>query len=123
MTHAISWFEIPVENFERAKTFYEEILSSSITEIPMPDVRYGVFSYDPENNGVGGGLIESKNFKPSIDGSILYLNGGEDCALSISKVESAGGKIIFPKTDIGENGFIGHFIDTEGNKIGIHSMK
>jgi len=51
------------------------------------------------------------------------LNGGEDLSIALSKVESAGGKILLPKTAIGPNGFMAHILDTEGNKVALHSMK
>ncbi len=123
MTNAISWFEIPVKNYERAKQFYESVTSSKIKDHHMPEqnIKYGMFHYDNDNNGVGGGLIEGKDQVPTTDGPTIYLNGGEDLSKPLSKVIDAGGKIIMPKTDIGENGFMAQFIDTEGNRIALHS--
>lgn len=124
MKHAINWFEIPVKNYERAKQFYTTVMDSEITDHHMPEqnMKYGMFSYDNDNNGVGGGLIEAEGQKPTSDGCTLYLNGGEDLSISLAKVESSGGKIIIPKTDIGENGFMAQFLDTEGNRIALHSF-
>ena len=121
MKNAINWFEIPAINFDRAKTFYEIILDTKIGEMPFPYGKYGIIAYDQE--GVGGGLVQSEGHEPSAQGTIVYLNGGEDLALPLSKVEQAGGKIIMPKTSIGENGFMAHFMDTEGNRVALHSMK
>lgn len=121
MKNAINWFEIPVTDFIRAKKFYETILGAEITEMPFPDGKYGILPSDMQ--GVGGGLAQGEGFVPSDKGTIVYLNGGEDLNLSLNKVEAAGGKIIFPKTSIGENGFMAHFIDTEGNRVALHSMK
>jgi len=111
MSNAISWFEIPVKNFERAKSFYKTMLATEI----------GVFSYDEDNNKVGGAIIEMEGYEPSQQGVHVYLNGGDDLAAPLSRVEAAGGKIVMPKTDIGENGFMAQFLDTEGNKIALHS--
>lgn len=122
MINAINWFEIPVTDFTRAKKFYETILGAEIMEMPFPDGKYGMLPCDMEN-GVGGGLVQGEGFEPSDKGSIVYLNGGDDLNVSLSKVEGAGGKIIFPKTSIGENGFMAHFIDTEGNRVALHSMQ
>jgi len=122
MLNAINWFEIPVTDFTRAKKFYETILGVEIMEIPFPGGRYGMLPADM-NSGVGGGLAQGEGFEPSDKGTIVYLNGGEDLSVSLSKVEQAGGKIIMPKTSIGENGFMAHFIDTEGNRVALHSMK
>ena len=76
-----------------------------------------------KSGGVGGGLAQGEGFEPSDKGTIVYLNGGEDLSVSLRKVEQAGGKIIMPKTTIGGNGFMAHFIDTEGNRVALHSMK
>ena len=122
MTNAINWFEIPVTDFTRAKKFYETILAAEIMEMPFPDGRYGMLPADMEK-GVGGGLVQGEGFEPSDKGTIVYLNGGDDLSGSLSRVEQAGGKIIMPKTSIGQNGFMALFIDTEGNKVALHSMK
>ena len=122
MINAINWFEIPVTDFERAKKFYETLFNAEIMEMPFPGGRYGMLPSDMQN-GVGGGLAQGEGFEPSDKGTIVYLNGGEDLAEPLSRVENAGGKIIFPKTSIGANGYMAHFIDTEGNRVALHSMK
>lgn len=124
MKHVVSWFEIPVKNYERAKQFYSTVLNSEIVDHHMPEqhVKYGMFPYDKDNNGVGGGLIEAEGQTPTTDGPTIYLNGGEDLSVPLGKVESSGGKITMPKTDIGENGFMAQFLDTEGNRIALHSF-
>lgn len=121
MKNSINWFEIPALDFERAKKFYETVLDTKIGEMHFPDGRYGIIAHDMES--VGGGLVQAEGYEPSNKGTIVYLNGGEDLTEPLSRVESAGGKIILPKTSIGGNGFMAHFIDTEGNKIALHSMK
>ena len=125
MKNAINWFEIPVTNYERAKKFYNTILDVEIMDYHMPEkkMKYGIFPYDMENNAVGGAIAQMEEMKPSTDGSTVYLNGGDDLNVALSKVVSAGGQIIMPKTDINENGFIAQFIDTEGNRVALHSMK
>lgn len=123
MKNAINWFEIPVKNYERAKQFYNTVLNTEISDFHMPEqnMKYGMFAYDNDNNGVGGGIIEAEGQTPTTDGPTIYLNGGENLSVGLAKVETAGGKITMPKTDIGENGFIAQFIDTEGNKMALHS--
>ncbi|WP_209405433.1 VOC family protein [Pseudozobellia sp. WGM2] len=121
MTNAINWFEIPVKNFERAKSFYATVLAVEINEIPMPDSKYGVFPYDSDNNKVGGAIMQMNGAEPSDEGVTVYLNGGDNLATPLARVEKAGGKVLIPKTDIGENGYMAHFLDTEGNKIAFHS--
>lgn len=122
MTNAINWFEIPVTDFTRAKKFYETILGVEIMEMPFPGGKYGMLPADMQT-GVGGGLAQGEGFEPSDKGTIVYLNGGEDLSVGLGKVNQAGGKIIMPKTSIGQNGFMAHFIDTEGNRVALHSMK
>jgi predicted enzyme related to lactoylglutathione lyase len=73
-------------------------------------------------DGVGGGFVQGEGYTPSTEGSVVYLNAGEDLAVALAKVEGAGGQVLVPKTGIGENGFMAFFLDTEGNKVGLHSM-
>jgi uncharacterized protein len=122
MKNSINWFEIPVKNFKRAKTFYTILLGSEIQEMPHPTYKYGILPGDMQN-GITGGIVEGEGFEPSMKGPLIYLNGGEDLSVPLSKVETAGGKILLPKTSIGGNGFMAHIVDTEGNKIALHSMK
>ncbi len=122
MKNSLNWFEIPVTDFTRAKLFYETLFDAAIMEMPFPDGKYGMFPSDMQN-GVGGAIAQGDGFEPSNKGTIVYLNGGDDLNIPLSKIENAGGKIIMPKTAIGENGFMAHFIDTEGNRVALHSMK
>lgn len=126
MTNAIAWFEIPVTDFARAHKFYSALLNEEMPtmKIPMPGgmAYYGMFKKDIPEEGVGGAIVKMEGFEPSANGSLIFLPGGEDLTEALNRVEPAGGKIIFPKTDIGENGFMAHFFDTEGNRIALHSF-
>ncbi len=122
MTNTVNWFEIPATDFARAKKFYAAVLETEITDMPMDNMQYGVFPFDNTNPGAGGAIMQMEGVKPSQDGTTVYLNGGEDLTGALNRVEPAGGKIIMPKTSIGENGFMAQFIDTEGNKVALHSM-
>ena len=120
--HALSWFEIPATNFNRAKAFYEAVLGRTIEPMVMGPTTMGFLSSDP--NAVGGAIVHSEDAEPSKLGTTVYLNGGDDLAPMLSRVERAGGSIAVPKTEIGNDfGFFAHFIDTEGNKVGLHSMR
>ena len=123
MKNAINWFEIPVTDFDRAKKFYEMLFGSELHVMEAMGMKSGFFPADMMNGGVGGSIIAGENYAPSKKGTLIYLNGGEDLAVPLAKVQEAGGKIILPKTGIGQNGFMAHFEDSEGNKIGLHSMK
>ena len=126
MTNSIAWFEIPVTDFARAQNFYSAVMNEEMPtmKIPMPggDADYGMFKKDNPEEGVGGAIVKMEGFEPSANGSLIFLPGGEDLNEALARVEPAGGKIIFPKTDIGENGFMAHFFDTEGNRIALHSF-
>ncbi len=122
MKNAINWFEIPVKNFERAKAFYSTLLGGEIVVMPHPEFKYGMLPADLENC-VGGGIVQGKGFEPSDKGALIYLNGGDDLSIPLAKVEKAGGKILVPKTSLGPNGFMAQLLDTEGNRIALHSMK
>jgi uncharacterized protein len=119
--HAISWFEIPVSNFARAKAFYETVLGMTIEPMVMGSTTMGFLSSSPD--AVGGAIVHGEDVAPSKQGTTVYLNGGDNLAPMLARVERAGGSIAVPKTEIGNDfGFFAHFIDTEGNKVGLHSM-
>ena len=123
-TNAISWFEIPAEDLDRAQQFYEAIFGIEMIPMEMPDFKMRMFPLE-DMNGVGGALVYGEGFyKPSAtDGALLYLNGSPDVQNILNKVEDAGGKIVIPKTQISpEYGFMAVITDTEGNRIGLHSM-
>jgi uncharacterized protein len=120
-TNVLSWFEIPVTNFARAKTFYEAVLGRPIQTMDMRPFKMGMLSSDPDV--VGGALVEGGDGLPSKQGTLIYLNAGTDLAPMLARVARAGGEIVLPKTEIGNDfGFYAQFIDTEGNKIALHSM-
>lgn len=125
MKNAISWFEIPATNLDRATKFYETIFGVSLAVMDMDNIKMRMFPLDDMMNDVGGAIVDSGVFhKPSVtDGPLIYLNGSPDLQIVLDKVEAAGGKIMVPKTEISpEYGFMAVFIDTEGNRIGLHSM-
>ena len=120
MSNAINWFELPASNFERAVKFYGEILGAELQIVEFQGTKMGFFP--TKDNGVGGCVLETNEVKPSMEGALVYLNGGEDLNNHLNKVEAAGGKVLVPKMDIGDNGFFGVFQDTEGNRVAFHSM-
>ncbi len=125
MNNAISWFEIPATDLDRAQKFYETIFDITLNPMDTPNIKMRMFPLDDMMTGVGGALVDSGGFhKPSAtDGVLIYLNGNPDVQNVLDKVEEAGGKIAVPKTEISPDyGFMGVFIDTEGNRIGLHSV-
>ncbi len=124
MKNAISWFEIPASDLERATKFYETIFKVSLIPVDMESIRMRMFPLE-DMMGVGGAVVDSGGFhKPSAtDGPLIYLNGNPDLQNILGRVEAAGGKIMVPKTEITpEYGYMAVFIDTEGNRIGLHSV-
>lgn len=119
--HVLNWFEIPVTDFVRAKAFYEAVLGRPIEPLVMGPITMGFLSSDP--NAVGGAIVSGEGVTPSLHGTTVYLNGGDDLAPLLARVEKAGGSIAVHKTEIGNDfGFFALFVDTEGNKVGLHSM-
>ena len=125
MKHAISWFEIPATDIDRAKKFYETIFGVTLTNMDLPNIQMRMFPVDDPMTGIGGAVCKTDGFHvPSAtDGPLIYLNGNPDVQNILDKVEAAGGRIIVPKTEISpEYGYMAVFIDTEGNRIGLHSV-
>ena len=124
MANALNWFEIPVTDLGRAKAFYEKVLDTELIDAQEMDESGMEMAMFPASDGVGGGLVKSESWEyvPSRTASLIYLNGGDDLSVPLSKVEAAGGEVIQDKMGIGENGFIALFVDSEGNRVGLHSV-
>lgn len=124
LTNALNWFEIPVSDFERAKKFYSSIYDFDMPEMAMGPNRMGFLLYDQPKGYIGGAIVQGEGYVPSAQGALIYLNGGSDLNTILERVKKSGGKVILPKTPISpELGFFALFTDTEGNKLGLHSMK
>lgn len=121
MGNAITWVEIPVKDFDRARKFYEIVLKTKIDLVPTPRGQWGMLPYEMGEPHGGCAIVKGKGYKPATNGSLVYLSGGMDLGKPLSRVEKAGGKIIMDKTPNSGFGFIAFFMDTEGNKIGFHS--
>jgi len=124
MKNAISWFEIPASDLARATKFYETIFGVTLNPLDLQNIKMRMFPLE-DMMGVGGAIVDSGGFhKPSAtDGPLIYLNGNPDLQKILDKVELAGGKIMVPKTEISPDyGYMAVFIDTEGNRIGLHSV-
>lgn len=125
MKSAISWFEIPSKDLDRATKFYEKIFGISLIPMDLPDIKMRMFPVEDQMTDIGGAIVYSEGFhKPSAtDGPLIYLNGNPDVQKVLDKVEAAGGSVMVPKTEISpEYGFMAVIIDTEGNRVGLHSI-
>jgi predicted enzyme related to lactoylglutathione lyase len=122
MSNALSWFEIPVTDLARAKRFYGSVLQAELREESMSGRKMAIFPY--EKDGVGGALLEDPALVPGAQGVVVYLNAGDDLDGAISRIEPAGGKVLLGKTLISEDvGSIAQFLDTEGNRVALHSPR
>lgn len=119
---ALNWFEIAVADMPRAKAFYETLLGTTLFEMSMLGSQMAMFPCDMAN-GVGGSLTLMEGMSPGVGGTIVYLNVEGELDAVISRIEPAGGKLLRPRFAIGEHGFIAIFMDTEGNVVGLHSLK
>ena len=122
MNNLISIVEIPVTDFSRALKFYQAISGLAIEEMELDGNQMGIL---PNEEGtVNVVLVKGKDYNPIAEGTVIYLNAGNDLQVMLNKVEQNGGQVILPKTEISpEMGYFALFIDTEGNKLGLHSGK
>ncbi|MDR3680274.1 MAG: VOC family protein [Flavipsychrobacter sp.] len=121
-TNALNWFEIPATDINRAKTFYENVFDVEMDSSEMMGMKMAMFPGEPGSGKASGGLVESPMHKPSQEGCVVYLNANPAMDTVIGKIEPAGGKVLMPKTKItDEIGYMAFFIDTEGNKVALHS--
>ena len=117
---ALSWFEIAVSDIRRAQRFYEAIFQVTMRPLDLGDLQMALF---PQG---GGSLCQHPSFyKPSgHDGALLYLAADPDLSVVLDRVEKAGGKVVVPKRQISpEYGYMGVFVDSEGNRVALHSMQ
>lgn len=115
----VSWFEIPAVNFQQAVDFYNHIYGFDMEK--NFDGNYAM-AFFPANNGIGGAIVAGPGSTPSDTGPLIYLNAGDDLDPILKKVEEAGGRIVMTKTLINEeSGYFAIFIDSEGNKLALHS--
>jgi len=115
----ISWFEIPALNFERAVNFYNYIYQITMETNFMNGYSMAFF---PGESEISGAIIFGEGSVPSDKGLLIYLNGGNDLDLVLNRIEPAGGRVLMPKQIINETaGYFALFIDSEGNKMALHS--
>ncbi len=122
--NALNWFEIPAQDINRAKKFYESAFNMKMEEMPeMMGMKMASFPTEMGNGKVSGALVQSQMHKPSTDGAVIYLNANPAIQNVIERIEKNGGKVVMPKTQISpEIGFMAFFVDTEGNKVGLHAQ-
>lgn len=122
MNNPIGWFEIYVQDMARAKRFYESVLQVKLEKLDSPEVEMWSFPMSMDHYGASGALVKMEGF-PSGGNSTLVYFSCTDCAVEAGRVVESGGRIQRKKMSIGQYGFIALAFDTEGNMIGLHSMK
>ena len=120
--NVVNWFEIPVSDMSRAKKFYESLLGVGLQDLPMQGMQLSSFPMVQGGEYATGALAQSENHVPSANGTTVFF-ACKDVNDQLGRVEGLGGKVVVPKTSIGEYGFIAHVIDSEGNKIALHSAE
>ena len=122
--NAVVWFDIYVDDLDRAVKFYETVLGRTLEPMgdPTGETQMMSFPAEMENYGAAGALTKSEYARPGVGGTIVYFSA-EDCAVEQARVERAGGKVIKPKFSIGEFGWVCVCQDSEGNMFGLNSMK
>ena len=120
MAHQVVWFDIPVRDLDRAIRFYSEVLGAKVKKEEFPGGANGVLAH--EDGEVAGCLVKRDREAPSDHGVLLYLNVQSRLDRAIAAVEGNGGKVIEPKHPIGPYGFRAIILDSEGNRLALHSM-
>ncbi len=123
-TNALNWFEIPATDITRAKKFYGTVFGVEMQDMgEMMGMKMVSFPSEMGNGKASGALVQGDMYKPSQDGAVIYLNANPKIQEVVDRIESAGGKVIRPATQISpEIGYMALFIDSEGNRVALHSQ-
>ena len=123
LPNAVGWFEIHVQDLDRARIFYETVFKRTLLALPAsdPSIAMLMFPGEPNGAGISGALVKHPLKQPSTEGALVYFSCA-DCAMESELALQAGGRIHKPKQSIGGNGFIAIIGDSEGNAIGLHSF-
>lgn len=120
----VGWFEIPVSNMERAIAFYEKVFDTKLSRNQMGDLDMAWFPWDEKDGGAGGTLVHHQEFYTTSSEGVLIYFSSDDLNTELGRIESAGGQILVPRTEIApEIGYMAMFMDSEGNRIALHSRK
>lgn len=117
----VNWFEIPVNDIQRAKKFYEAVFNIEMQLSELQELIMAWFPAHMNAPGATGTLVKANSYVPSHEGSMVYFSV-EDIEATLERVTKHGGKVLNPKMSIGEYGFVGHFEDCEGNRVALHSV-
>jgi predicted enzyme related to lactoylglutathione lyase len=116
----VGWFEIPVKDMARAKSFYQHVFALELEEHQIGSELMAWFPMAEGVTGSAGSLVKGEGYEPSLKGVLIYFTA-PDIDATLSRAKEKGGRVITEKTSIGEHGFYALIQDTEGNRIGLHS--
>jgi predicted enzyme related to lactoylglutathione lyase len=122
MNNPVGWFEIYVQNMERARTFYELVFGVQLTKLEGTELEMWAFPMQQQGYGAPGALVQVPGYPSGANSVVVYFSCA-DCAVEAQRAAEAGGKVETPKKSIGRYGHIALIVDTEGNMVGLHSMK
>lgn len=122
MNNPVGWFEIYVDDMNRAKAFYESVFGIQLSKLESPGIEMWAFPMQPNSYGAPGALVRMPGFAAGANSVLVYFNCA-DCSAEAAKAQKSGGRIQKEKMSIGQYGYIALVIDTEGNMIGLHSMQ
>ena len=118
----VNWFEIYVQDMARARAFYEAMLATRLERLEGSGIEMWIFPAQPDGAGAAGSLVRYEGFPSGGNSTVVYFRC-DDCAVEAARAAAHGGKVFKDKFSIGPHGFIALVTDTEGNLIGLHSMK
>ena len=118
----VGWFEIYVQDMERAKRFYQAMLQTELSLLSKASPEMWAFPGDMTSYGTPGSLVRMEGCPSGGNSTLVYFSCA-DCAVEAARIPAAGGKLCKEKFSIGEYGFIALAFDTEGNMFGLHSLR
>jgi predicted enzyme related to lactoylglutathione lyase len=121
MKNVVNWFEIPAVDMDRAVKFWEGVLDTKLKRENFGGNDMAVFPH-PNPLQTGGALVKRAQSKPSTEGTVVYLDVTGELDAAVVRAQKAGGKVIVPRTDIGNDGAFAIVLDTEGNSVGLHTQ-
>jgi predicted enzyme related to lactoylglutathione lyase len=135
---ALVWIQIPSKKLERAVKFYENVFDTSFILEELNDIPHAIFKNGKTGKKlINGAIIEVKEIQNLNVGPVLYFNATGNFENILELIQENKGLIlksktlitspeendtfIIPNTYIDEKpGYYAHFIDSEGNKMGLY---
>jgi uncharacterized protein len=121
MKNPVGYFEIPVNDLDRATSFYEKVFGYEFERTTVDGNETAWFPVQEDAPGISGALVKGESYTPTTQGSLVYFST-DNIDDALLKINSSGGKTLYPKTSIGELGWVAEFEDIEGNRIALHSQ-